>query len=224
MSILKRIQSLLRANMHVVLDKLESPERMLNQRIRELEKALREAKHSAAAFAVALKKMEKETEQFKRLRDEWENRAEQAVAVGDDDLAKRALTEKLKMAEKIDGLAPAIERNKATSSELRASLVELQDQLQMAKLKQTELLSRKHAAAAQKTFGSHLEPTGDSAAAMAEMTKLEDKVAESEAEVAVEREIREAAQGVSRELSEKTRELEVEAQLAALKKRKKKSG
>ena len=99
---------------------------------------------------------------------------------------------------------------------LRDNLTKLQQQLKDAKLKLQDLRTRQRLANAQKAFDGHLQTaTGTSPDGVA-FDRLEDEVAQSEAEV----EIRAQMQGTSLtdvELAQKSRELQVEAELQALK-------
>src|SRR5512139_876943 len=96
------------------LDRLESPEQTLRVRVDESDDAYQEAKVAAAGFAVTIKRLEKDQEQCKRLRDEWACRAEEAARGGDDAAARQALVEKNRLDERLSPLGPRIQEAQAT--------------------------------------------------------------------------------------------------------------
>jgi len=135
MSILDRIRRIASANVNDALDRMEDPEKMLKRKIRDLEETTKTAKQALANFAVSFKKMEKEQEQMKRLLAEWQQKAGSSLALGDEDMARKALAEKLKCTERIAALEPSIAQSRKTYGDLKDNLAVIQDQLRMAKLR-----------------------------------------------------------------------------------------
>ena len=221
MNIFERMRRIAEASIHDSLDKAESPEKMLKQKVRELEDAIKEAKDALASFAVSFKKTEKEQEQLKRLKAEWEHKAEASLAVGDEAMARNALSEKLKADERIRSLEPSINKSKETYAQLREGLVTFQDQLREAKLQLTELQSRKRAAEAQKLFGDNLEKGGSSVDS-AEFSKMEEDVLKTESEAEISGELRGDSLLSDADIEKKTRELQVDSELDALRSKLKK--
>ena len=170
---------------------------------------------SAGTFAQLMAK-ENEMAQLQQQQDECTRRAEAALKAGDDDAARAALQQKVKLAERTTQMTPGVEKGRKTFEMLRENLTALQQQLKDAKLKLQDLRTRQRLAQAQKAFDDHLQTaTGTSPDGVA-FDRLEDEVAQSEAEV----EIRAQMQGTSLtdvELAQKSRELQVEAELQALK-------
>ena len=214
MSILDRLRRITRANVNDALDHAESPEKMLRQSVRELEDSIKEAANAASDYAVALKKQEKELELCKRHREEWQHRAEEAVQSGDDEIARKALTEKVKAEERCKTLEPSVAERQKVYAGLRDKLSRLKNNLSDARLKLSELQSRKHAATAEQAFEAQLAKSS----ASADFEKLEDEVGQAEARAEIEREIR---GDVDSDIESATAELQVEAELNALKARKK---
>jgi len=216
MSIFDRVRMLVKSSVHDALDRVEDPGRILRQRVRELDATVNEARQALADFAVPLKKLEKEEEQLKRLRDEWGHKSLQALKGGDEDTARLGLGEKQKVESRLETLVPSLEKSRKTYAEMRDALVSLQDQLRDAKLKQTELESRDKSAAAQRTFSEKLQKAGGGAAGN-EFDRMEDKVLNAEAMVEIQREVDRDLPGAAA-LERKTKSLSVEAELAAMKK------
>lgn len=220
MSLIDRIRRITQANIHALLDKAESPELMLKDSIRSMEDALREARQAAADYALTIKKFEKEQEQLKRLRAEWQHKAEQAVQVGEEKVARTALEEKLKADERIKALEPTIRERNSRYGELRENLVKLQDQLKEAQLKLSDLQSRKQAASAQKTFDDKLgKAAGAGPGSSSDFEKFEGQVMQEEAEAELSRDLRREPGDADAAIQEKSAQLSVDAELEALKKR-----
>ncbi len=215
MSIFERIQRIAKANVNWLLDRVEPPEQELESRIRELEQALREGRECAATYGATFRRMEREQEQLRLQQAQWQQRAQQAVAGGDDDTARRALGEKVRLGERVANLTPGIEQGRRTYDQLRDNLAKLQDQLRGAKLKLEELRSRRRTAEAQKAFGQHLDGALGAADGAA-FERLEDTVLQTEAEVEVADEIRGTAL-LDADLEQRSRDLQVDAELRALK-------
>ena len=219
MSILERFKRLAKANIHDALDRMESPEKNLKQRIRELEEAVKDAKASAASFAASLKKSEKEQDQLKRLKAEWENKAGQAVKLNDENAARKALEAKLKLNERLVEIEPQVARSSETYQQLRGSIEKLGQQLSDAKLRMAELVSRQHAASAQKNFSERLDKASALSSENEEFQKMEEQVFRREAEAEIEQEARGDLRGIEDQISRQSQQLQVDAELAELKKR-----
>lgn len=223
MSILERIKRLSKANINDALDRLESPEKNLKQRIRELEEAIKEARNAAASFAVSFKKSEKEQEQLKRLKAEWERKAEQTVKLGDEPAARQALEAKLKIDERLREIEPTIQRSSETYRQLRGNIEKLNNQLSDSKMRMAELVSRQQAAVAQKSFSASLGKSSSLAAEGDEFRKMEEHVLHREAEAEIEQDIRGDLSEIEDSIAKQSQKLQVDSELEALKKRVNKS-
>lgn len=216
MSIFDRIRRITKANINWLLDQAEPAEQELESKIAELEETLQEGRESAASYGATYKRLENEMAQLTTQQDECTRQAETAIKVGDEAAARAALQQKVRLAERITQMTPGVEKGRKTFEILRENLTKLQQQLKDARLKLQDLRTRQRLANAQKAFDGHLQTaTGTSPDGVA-FDRLEDEVAQSEAEV----EIRAQMQGASLtdvELAQKSRELQVEAELQALK-------
>ena len=218
MSILERISRIARANIHNALDKADPPELELRERIRELEETTQEAKEALASYAVSYKKMERETDELCKQRDAMQEKAEASLKAGDEDKARVALAERIKHEERLSSLQPSLERSRTTYEELKQNLVKLNDNLNAARLKLTELESRKRAAEAQRAFGAKLDEAAASSDGDVSFSRLEDQVLETEATAEIEAEVRAELRGSGEALKQEAEEKRVDDALAALKK------
>src|SRR5262245_29146006 len=94
MGIFKSLQEILSANLGEMSDGSDDPEPMLKQAIREMEAALGEARMETARAMANERLVGKELAENERQVQEWRQRAERAVAAGDEGLARTALSRK----------------------------------------------------------------------------------------------------------------------------------
>ena len=99
---------------------------------------------------------------------------------------------------------------------LRDNLTKLQQQLKDAKLKLQDLRTRQRITNAQKQFDEHLQKAISTSPDGVAFDRLEDAVAQTEAEVEIRGQMQ-AGDLNEYELAQKSRDLQVEAELQALK-------
>ncbi len=219
MSVLDRIQRIAKANMNWLLDKVEVPEQELASKIKELEDTLQQGRESAASYGATFRRLEHELEALRSLQENLTKEAEQAIKGNDEEIARKLLTEKVKLSERIAQITPGVDQGRKTFDMLKDNMIKLQDQLKGAKVKLGDLKARKRAAEAQKAFDQELSKSttalGSDGAAF---ERLEDEVLQTEAEVEIRQEIQGGAMS-DMELAERSRDLQVEAELQAIKER-----
>ena len=89
-NVFDRISNIIRANINDMLDSAEDPEAMLNQIIRDMNDALRQADSDIADQIAQQKMLEGDLDDAKRNAETWESKAELAVSKDRDDLAREA--------------------------------------------------------------------------------------------------------------------------------------
>ncbi|MBL7188791.1 MAG: PspA/IM30 family protein [Phycisphaerae bacterium] len=216
MSILDRMRRITKANINWLLDKVEPAEQELESKIKELEETVQEGRESAASYGATFKRLQRELEQLKRQQNDLKAEAERALKAGDEGTARKALTEKVKLAERISQIQPGVEHGSKTYEILRDNIVKLQEQLKAAKLKLQDLRARKRVAEAQNAFEQHLGKTMGVGGEGIALDRLEDEVLQTEAEVEIRQEIHSDAL-TDIQLAERSRDLQVEAELEAMK-------
>ena len=216
MSIFDRMRRITKANINWLLDKVEPPEQELESKIKELEETVLEGRESAASYGATFKRMQRELEQLKARQDELKAEAERALKASDEAAARKALIEKVKLGERISQIQPGVEHGSKTYDLLRDNIVKLQEQLKAAKLKLQDLRARKRVAEAQNAFEQHLDRATAVSGDGVSFERLEDEVLQAEAEVEIRQEIHSDAL-TDVQLAERSRDLQVEAELEAMK-------
>ncbi|HPD46317.1 MAG TPA: PspA/IM30 family protein [Anaerohalosphaeraceae bacterium] len=218
MSIFERIQRIAKANVNWLLDKAEPAEQELASKIKELEETLLEGRESAATYGATFRRLETEMQQLQQKQADLTAQAETALKAGDETAARKALAEKVRLAERIAQMKPGLDRGRQTFEMLRDNMIKLQEQLKAAKLKFEDLKARKRTAEAQKAFDKHLSRAVAFNPDGVTFDRLEDQVLQSEAEVQINQELR-GDSLTEIELAQRARDMQVEAELAELRER-----
>ena len=216
MSIFDRIRRITKSNINRLLDMAEPAEKELEARIKELEETLLEGRESAASYGATFKRLENEMTQLLQQQTDCAQKAETALKAGDEDAARAALQRKVQLSERIAQMTPGVEKGRRTFEMLRDNLIKLQQQLKDAKLKLQDLRTRQRIANAQKQFDEHLQKATSTSPDGVAFDRLEDKVVQTEAEVEIRSQMQ-AGDFNEYELAQKSRDLQVEAELQAMK-------
>lgn len=219
MSIIDRIRRIAQANIHSLLDKADTPEMALRDKIEELERTIGDAKEALAGYAVSCKRLEMEQAQSKRAVAEWMQKAEKDLRKGRESAARNALTHRIHSRERSERLGRMIEQSRKIYEELKENLVVLNDHLRAAKLSLSELQTREKAALAQKAFGGNLDKAMTVSGRDINFSSFEEEVLQKEMEVEIDREVRADMAAIDKEIEEKAVESIVDSELESLKKK-----
>jgi len=146
MGIFSRLTDIINSNINSLLDRAEDPEKLIRLIIQEMEDTLVEVRSSTVKTIAEKKEIERRMAEVTRERDEWQRKAELALARDRDDLAKGALVAKARLQEQLDSLTrqhAVIEEALAKSSE---DIARLQAKLADAKSREKALVARHKAA------------------------------------------------------------------------------
>jgi phage shock protein A len=224
MGLFQRISDIITANLNEMTESFEDPEKMLKQAIREMEQSIGEATQETAKVLANEKRMAKELANNEQQAREWQRKAEQAVAAGDDALARKALIRKQEHEKLVTALADQLTAARDASRTLKHQLEGMQAKLAEAKRSLATLSARNRAAEfKKKVHTTAMAVDTDSIAdnAFAKFDRLRKKVEQAEAEADALAELRgsQAENDVDAASPAETAGSEVEAELAALKQR-----
>jgi phage shock protein A len=225
MSLFSRISDIISANLNEMTESFEDPEKMLKQAIREMDQSIADATQETAKVLANEKLLAKELDNNKRQAGDWQRKAEQAVAAGDDNLARRALTRKQEHGKLVVALQDQLTAAQVASLTLKHQLDAMRAKLSEAKRNLSTLSARKKAADFKKkmhTSPSVLESGGAADNAFAKFERLREKVEQAEAEADALAELQGAARESDADFSSlsTSADAEIDAQLQALKQRK----
>jgi len=150
MSIFSRIFKVGQASVNQVVDKLERPEVMLEQAIRDKDKQIREAKKSIQNCIATERQTKAMLEKEKAERFSWEQKAEAALKAGNEDLAVKALQRGTEHGQK----AQSLETNWASQKEgldaLKGEIRKMENELAEFKRNKDFIIAQSKAAEVKK--------------------------------------------------------------------------
>jgi phage shock protein A len=226
MGIFGRMSDILTANINDLLDRAEDPEKMLKQVIREMEDAVQGAKRNVAQVLAGQKKLEKEAQTNKRLVDEWQAKAEQAMEAGREDLARTALKRKREYQELVATLDQQHASGQGTADTLKQTLRGLEAKLADAKRHKMMLAARKKTAQAELAAHDRLGGADGRSgqAAFGKFERFEEQVDDLEAEAAAMKELSEEDTAVETEFEDLEADAHLEIEMEELRRKTKKKG
>lgn len=217
MSILNRISTILRSNINDLLDRAEDPEKMLNQVLRDMGEAIKEARDQVIEEVAQAKLLEEDLKQANRLSQQWQQKAQLAVDKGADELARECLRHKLSYDANAQSLGPRLAAQQSAAAALKGGLSALESKHSELARNREALIARYKRARAQDQIQKRLatvsisDPTGT-------LRRMEDRIRIMEARVQAQGEVALATpEARLNSLAVADSELEVEAALLLIK-------
>jgi len=150
MSIFSRIFKVGQAGANKVLDKIENPELMLDQAIRDKDTQIREAKQSIMQCIATERKTKALLEKERNQASEWEVKAEAALRASKEDLAAKALARSTEHETKANELQVNWESQRTQVDELKSVVWKMDDELAEFKRNKDFILAQSKAAEVKK--------------------------------------------------------------------------
>lgn len=143
MGAFSRLRYVIAANVNSLIEKAEDPEKLLRALIREMEDASEEARMACADLLAEQQRLERLESQLAEETDQWQVRAEKAVAENRDDLARAALKAKAELAARHNAVVDEQGSVRERVSQMETDMVTLKAKLADAKSKLKGLQSGK---------------------------------------------------------------------------------
>lgn len=217
MGIFTRVRDIIGANINTMLDKAEDPEKLVKLMIREMEDTLVEVKASCAGAMATKKKIQRELNECNVRSEDWAQKAQLAMDKGREDLAREALLEKRRYAERSEALDGETTQCDELIDQYQEDISQLEDKLNSAREKQRILVQRHVHAQHKMTAEQHIRRM-DTSDAMQRFDSFEERIERMEADADL------VNYGRKPSLEEEFRRLEgdedIEKELAALKSKK----
>lgn len=218
-NIFVRITDIISANINDMIDRVEDPERMIKQIIREMEENIRRAKDGVIDAIASEKQLAKELEFHQKQAREWGLKAEGALKADKEDLARKALARRKEHDKIAKNMEAAHDAARKTSENLKSQLRALENRLDEAKRKQSTLKARQRAAQARQDMGKTINLFQRGLDAQDKFTRMEDRVLEIEARSEAIAELDDEKSDLEKEFDKLEIETDVEIELEELKKK-----
>jgi len=181
MGIFTRFRDIISSNINAMLDKAQDPEKLISLMIQEMEDTLVEIKASCAAAMAASKRTQRQMDEVvSRIRN-WEDKAGLAVSKGRDDLAREALLERRRYADRAYSFEKELQEMNALIQQYQEDIKQLEEKLRSAREKQRFLVQR-HVHALKKKRAQEEIRRMDSAGAVLKFEEFENRIERMEAE------------------------------------------
>lgn len=177
--VLKRMRDMFVASVHEGLDKLENPKVMLNQYVRDMESDIAKAKQTIVKQHTIAYQFKKKYEEANEVAGKRKNQAQLAFDAGEEELAKKALTEMKYLEGKAAEHKASYEQASSQLAELKEQLATLETRLQDVKDKKQALIARANAAKAKEHMNATFDKI-DSESAYREFLRIENRIEELE--------------------------------------------
>lgn len=150
MSIFNRIFKIGQAGVNQVIDKIETPELMLDQAIRDKEKQIKEAKQAVMSCIATEKQSKALLDREKLEQANWEAKAEAALKAGREDLAVKALGRATEHEKKAQEMEPRWQEQKQQIESLKQDVRRIEDELAEFKRNRDFIIAQSKAAEVKK--------------------------------------------------------------------------
>lgn len=172
MGIISRFKDIMAANFNAILDKMEDPEKMIDQYLRNLEEDMAKVKAETASVMAEEKNAQRKLNECDEEVNKMGEYAKRAVMAGNDDEARQFLAKKQELTEKRDVLLQQYTLACDNSAKMRQMHDKLEADISSLKSRKELLKAKMKVAETQEKMnklGSSVEGAGDSLAAFDRM-------------------------------------------------------
>lgn len=185
MNIFTRFWMIIKSNINALINKLEDPQRVLDQSIRDMQKQVDRLRGDVINVVAEEKKLKNQVEKYRKEVGRWEKNAMLALKEGNEHLAREALQRKREALEFSQQLQPQWEQQQVIAEKLKGEFTGLRERIQTAQRKKSMLVTRLKRAETQKRLQGMLNDLSDNQL----FEKFEEKVLDTEAMNAAQEEL-----------------------------------
>ncbi len=187
-----RINGILSAGVHDMIDRCENPERQLRQAVRDMEASLQRTVDRAVKVLAEEKLLTKRARACEEREASWRRRAAEALAKGDEPAARTALHRKLECRRLHDSITEQLTILRQTCEQLRVRVSQMRENLHVAQGKLAVLVARHEAAVAKRAALHHDRTLTRDDSAFETFQRMAEKIERTEAEADALTELTEA--------------------------------
>jgi len=208
MNMFGRFFRVIASNINSFIRRLEDPEKIIEQAVLDMQSDLIRVRQSYAEITATLRRMEGQREQLSVNAEEWYRRAQLALAKGDDDLAREALTKRQLQLENVDNITKSLQLQESAVSKLYSSMTGLEKKISEAKRQKESMIARARTAKTAVNVNDMLSALGDSSSTDA-FERMKEKVESLEMQAEIAGELATSTSGTSVNLEKRFQSLEV---------------
>lgn len=175
MGIISRFKDIMSANINALLDKVEDPEKMIDQYLRNLEKDLSTIKSETASVMAEEKAAKRRVDETQEEVDKMQKYAEKAVTSGDDAAAKQFLTKKAELVAKLDTYNTQYTQACENSAKMREMYDKVTNDIQSLRSRRDELKAKLKVAETQEKINK-MTGAADTLGNMSKFDEMEEKI------------------------------------------------
>jgi|TARA_B100001093_G_C26679359_1_gene949731 phage shock protein A len=223
MSIFSRIFKIGQASANKAIDKLEKPELMLDQAIRDKENQIKEAKRSVQQVIATERQAKAQLEKEKKGQLTWEQKAESALRAGREDLAAKALQRSAEAETKANALDLQWQSQRTAVEDLKKDILKMDDELSEFKRNKDFIIAQSKTAQIKKDIYEAKANMSKDSSADDLMARMKAKAERTSHEADAAKEMADSFSGGDRlekefeSLGEETVDSNIQAKLDALK-------
>ena len=177
---LESFSLVMRSSITSLREKIEDPERLINQMIIDMDEELLTVRQSVAAAIADEILLRNKARAATEDAGQWDERAVSALSRGDESGAKSALEQKLAAEQRAADFSAEHDKQRTETARLQDAVRDLEDKIRQARQKRTLLLARLVRADSTQRINAALDRT-ESSSAFAEFGRLEQRVERAEA-------------------------------------------
>lgn len=215
MSIFDRLSRLIRANVNDLISKAEDPEKIIEQSLMDMRDAYAQARKEVAEAMAQSEKLKREQTLNKKLSEEYMVKAQEALKLGNEALAREALTRKKNNEDIANAYTAQIQQQDSIIEELKTQLRALEAKISEMQAKKELLQARQKGAEAAQTL-ERVSGFDKAKGAMAAFDEMERKVAGMEDKAKAMSQLRKE-EDIDAQLRDLGRDKEIDEELEALK-------
>ncbi len=178
---LNRVWQIVRANVNALMRELEDPERILEQKLLEMQDDLIDLRQGIAEAIATQKRTERDYKQTQTIAEEWYGRAQLALNKGEEQLAREALMRRKSYLEMAIVMNRQLEQHRQIVDYLKENMRSLEGRISEAKARKDLYIARVRSVQAVEQFNQfadHFNPNN----VLNIFEHLEEKVTDIEAQ------------------------------------------
>lgn len=142
MGVFDRISNILRAKVNNAIDDMENPIELLDQKVRDMEESLNNAKLSSAQILGNVHEIEKKMENAEKESKDFDQKVRLAMSKGNEELAKKALEKKLEADKNYSSLKASYEDARQKAEAIKTKLRDLEEEIEQTRRYRDEAAAR----------------------------------------------------------------------------------